>query len=72
MVVLAAGLINEVGGLPSILYGVIAMVIFIAATLFVWTFRDVANRHAPKAEAYAKAHPEHATPVNELGSSKNH
>lgn len=72
MFVLAQGLINEVGGLPSILYGIIAMVIFLAATLFVWTFRDVANRHAHKAEAWAHAHPEHVSEVNELGSPKSH
>ena len=72
MVVLAQSLIMEVGGLPSIVYGIIAMVLFIACSLFVWTFRDVANRHAPKAEAYAKAHPEHAAPLNELGEPKRH
>lgn len=72
MIVLAQELINEVGGLPSIVYGLIAMVLFIACALFVWTFRDVANRHASKAEAWAKAHPEHATPFNELGENKHH
>lgn len=69
MIELASSLINEVGGMPSIVYGLIAMVLFIACALFVWTFRDVANRHQPKAEAYAKAHPGHAGPVNEFGES---
>lgn len=72
MVVLAESLILEVGGLPSIVYGIIAMVLFLASMAFVWTFRDVANRHAPKAAAYAKAHPEHAAPLNELGEPKRH
>lgn len=70
MVVLAQSLINEVGGMPSIVYGIIAMLLFIACALFVWTFRDVANRHAAKAEAYAKAHPEHDHRLNELGENK--
>lgn len=70
MSVFAENLILEVGGLPSIVYGIIAFVLFVAASLFVWTFRDVANRHAAKAEAWAKAHPEHAAPLNELGEPK--
>lgn len=72
MSVLAAGLINEVGGLPSIVYGIIAMVLFLACTAFVWSFRDVANRHAAKAEAWAQAHPEHGAPLNELGEPRSH
>ncbi len=71
-IVLAEGLINEVGGLPSILYGVIAFVIFSVSALFVWSFRNVANRHAPKAATFAKEHGP-ATPINEFGGEKaNH
>lgn len=70
MTVLAEGLINEVGGMPSLLYGVIAFVLFIACAIFVWSFRNVANRHAAKAEAWAKANPEHASALNELGEPK--
>ena len=47
--------------LPAHMFGVIAMVVFVALGLFVWTFRDVANRRKFKAEAYAKANPEHDT-----------
>ncbi|HLP23695.1 MAG TPA: hypothetical protein VK139_06605 [Microbacteriaceae bacterium] len=72
MLTLASNLILDVNGIPSIVFGIVAMVLFIAAMLFVWTFRDVANRHAAKAEAWAKAHPEHAVPLNELGAPKHH
>lgn len=69
--VLAEGLINVVGGLPSIAYGLIAFVLFIACALFVWTFRDVAHRHEPKAIAYAKANPnEDHSAFNELGEDR--
>ena len=37
-------------------FGVIAFVIFMALALVTVSFRNVANRHAPKAEAYAKSH----------------
>lgn len=37
-------------------FGVIAMVIFLLLGLVTVSFRNVANRHAPKAEAYAKSH----------------
>lgn len=68
---LAEGLINEVGGIPSIVYGLIAFVLFIACALFVWTFRDVAHRHDAKAVAYAKANPhEDHAPFNELGEDR--
>jgi hypothetical protein len=38
-------------------YGVVAFVIFIALGLVTLSYRNVANRHAHKAEAYAKKHP---------------
>ncbi|KQX06887.1 MULTISPECIES: hypothetical protein [unclassified Leifsonia] len=43
-------------GFPTIIFGVIALVIFAALGFVVWSFRDVANRHAVKADAYAAAH----------------
>ena len=68
---LAENLILDVNGIPSIVFGIIAMVLFIVLALFVWTFRDVANRHAAKADAWAAAHPEHAVALNELGEVKH-
>ncbi|ALJ20652.1 hypothetical protein [Microbacterium sp. No. 7] len=40
----------------TFIFGVIAMVAFLALALVTVSFRNVANRHAPKAEAYAKTH----------------
>lgn len=40
----------------TFIFGVVAMVIFLLLGLVTVSFRNVANRHAPKAEAYAKAH----------------
>ena len=57
--------------LPAHFFGAIAFVVFIALGLFTWSFRDVANRHKFKAEAYAQAHPEHDGPVNEFGGPKH-
>lgn len=42
--------------MDSWLYGLVALVILAALGFVVWSYRDVANRHAAKAEAYAKAH----------------
>ena len=41
--------------MPTLVYGAIALVIFIALGFVVWTYRDVAHRHLSKAEAYAAA-----------------
>lgn len=41
---------------PPIVFGVIAFVAFFALAAVTWGFRNVANRHAPKAEAYAREH----------------
>ena len=41
----------------TFIYGAIAFVVFMALGLVTVSFRNVANRHSPKAEAYAKAHP---------------
>lgn len=37
-------------------YGVVAIVAFTLLGLVTFSYRDVANRHAAKAEAYAKSH----------------
>ncbi|QZY51937.1 hypothetical protein [Leucobacter tenebrionis] len=47
--------VNELP-MPGILYGVIAFAVFTALALVTFSFRDVANRHAEKAEAYAREH----------------
>lgn len=41
---------------PAPLFGVIFFVLFTALALVTFSFRDVANRHAEKAEAYAREH----------------
>lgn len=41
----------------TFIYGVIAMIVFLALGLVTLSYRNVANRHSGKAEAYAKAHP---------------
>lgn len=33
---------------PTVIYGVIAMVVFIVLGLVTWSYRDVANRHEHK------------------------
>lgn len=42
--------------LETFWYGAVAMVVFIALALVTLSYRNVANRHAHKADAYAKAH----------------
>ena len=42
--------------LETFWYGAVAMVVFAALALVTLSYRNVANRHAHKAEAYAKAH----------------
>ncbi len=42
--------------MPTWAYGVVALVIFFALAVVLWSFRDVANRHHAKAAAYAAAH----------------
>lgn len=42
--------------MPTLAYGLTALVIFFALGFVVWTYRDVANRHQAKADAYAAAH----------------
>ncbi|MGO1539043.1 MAG: hypothetical protein ACTHZ9_09455 [Leucobacter sp.] len=38
------------------LFGAIALSLFTVLALVTFSFRDVANRHAEKAEAYAREH----------------
>ena len=40
----------------TFIYFVIAIVVFLALGLVTLSYRNVANRHAHKAEAYARAH----------------
>ncbi|WP_427869028.1 hypothetical protein [Leucobacter luti] len=47
--------VNELP-IPGFFFGVIAFVAFTAMAAVVFSFRDVANRHAAKAEAYAREH----------------
>ncbi|GAA1792909.1 MULTISPECIES: hypothetical protein [Leucobacter] len=47
--------VNELP-MPAPLFGVIVFGIFTALAIVTFSFRDVANRHAEKAEAYAREH----------------
>jgi hypothetical protein len=42
--------------LETVGYGIVAIVVFAALALVTASYRNVANRHAHKAEAYARAH----------------
>lgn len=42
--------------LETVGYGIVALVVFTALGLVTLSYRNVANRHASKAEAYARAH----------------
>lgn len=46
---------------PAPLFGVIIFVLFVVLAAITFSFRDVANRHAEKAEAYAREHGEAPT-----------
>lgn len=48
-------IVNELP-FPAILFGVIVFAIFTVLAVVTFSFRDVANRHAAKAEAYAREH----------------
>ena len=41
---------------PTWVVGLVALVIFAALGFVLWSYRDVANRHSAKADAYAAAH----------------
>lgn len=51
----AAHVVNELP-IPTVAYGVIVFTIFLVLALVTYSFHDVANRHAAKAEAYARDH----------------
>jgi hypothetical protein len=53
--------------LPPFVFPIIAFLIFLFLGIVTWTYRDVANRHAPKAAAKANAEIEH-----EHGSPSQH
>lgn len=42
--------------LETVGYGIVALVVFTALGLVTLSYRNVANRHASKAAAYARAH----------------
>jgi hypothetical protein len=42
--------------LETVGYGIVAIAIFAALAIVTMSYRNVANRHAHKAEAYAQAH----------------
>ncbi|HYP73679.1 MAG TPA: hypothetical protein VEP72_06270 [Microbacterium sp.] len=65
IVVLAAEGAEHHGNVQAetFIYGAIAFVAFLALGAVTLSFRNVANRHSPKAEAYAKAHPVDQTQV---------
>ena len=42
--------------LETVGYGIIAIIAFLALALVTLSYRNVANRHSTKAEAYARAH----------------
>ncbi len=42
--------------LETVGYGIVAVIAFAALALVTLSYRNVANRHAHKADAYAKAH----------------
>ena len=42
--------------LETVGYGIVAIVVFAALALVTLSYRNVANRHSHKAEAYARAH----------------
>lgn len=51
----AGHVVNELP-IPAVLYGVIVFALLSAFAIVTFSFRDVANRHAAKAEAYAREH----------------
>lgn len=51
----SATVLNELP-IPAPGYGAIAAVLFLVLGLVTFSFRDVANRHQDKAEAYAREH----------------
>lgn len=50
-----AGHINELP-FPPFVFGLVVLILFIVLGFVTFSFRDVANRHIEKAEAYAREH----------------
>ena len=50
--------------LETVGYGLVALTVFTALALVTLSYRNVANRHSQKAEAYARAH---ANDVHQAG-----
>jgi hypothetical protein len=48
--------------LPHFVFPIIAFLVFLFLGVVTWTYRDVANRHAPKAAAKANPNGEHGSP----------
>lgn len=42
--------------LETVGFGIVAIIVFLALAFVTLSYRNVANRHAHKAEAYARAH----------------
>lgn len=42
--------------MEPIMFGAVALIIFAACGVVTYSFRDVANRHRPKGDAFAAAH----------------
>lgn len=67
IVALAAGEAEHHGGnvqAETFVFGVVAFVVFLALGAVTLSYRNVANRHAHKAEAYARTH---ATELSQAG-----
>ena len=47
--------------LETIGFPIIALVVFFVLAMVALSYRNVANRHSPKAEAYARTHAEELT-----------
>lgn len=58
--------------LETVIFFFIAIAVFAALALVVFSYRDVANRHAGKAQAYAQSHGGGAHGVIEHGSADTH
>ena len=52
---------HHVGLFDNVGYGIVALVVFLLLGLVTVSFRNVANRHSPKAEAYARTHADELT-----------
>ena len=59
--------------LETVIFFVIALVVFASLAIVVFSYRDVANRHAGKAQAYAQSHGAgHGTAIDAGHSTADH